>query len=49
VYGIQLVGGNRSPWLSLLSARRQASHLFLRYLVEGAERLGKEGQPASPD
>jgi riboflavin biosynthesis pyrimidine reductase len=49
VDGIQLLGGNHSPWLSLLSARRQASHLFLRYLVEGAEGLGKEGQPASPD
>ncbi|HUY07856.1 MAG TPA: dihydrofolate reductase family protein [Candidatus Dormibacteraeota bacterium] len=38
VDGLDLLGGSRSPGLSLLSARRQGSHLFLRYLVEGAEK-----------
>ena len=38
VDGVDLLGGERSPGLELLSARRHASHLFLRYRVEGADR-----------
>jgi riboflavin biosynthesis pyrimidine reductase len=37
VEGLDLLGGSRSPGLTLLSAHREGSHLFLRYLVEGAE------------
>ncbi|MGA7362283.1 MAG: dihydrofolate reductase family protein [Candidatus Dormiibacterota bacterium] len=37
VDGLDLLGGIRSPGLTLLSARRHRSHLFLRYTVERAE------------
>ncbi len=36
VDGLDLLGRDRSPWLRLLSARRDGSHLFLRYLAAGA-------------
>jgi riboflavin biosynthesis pyrimidine reductase len=32
--GIDLLARDRPPWLTLLSAHRHGSHLFLRYLVE---------------
>ena len=36
VDGADLLGGVHSPWLSLLSAKRHRSHLFLRYGTEWA-------------
>ncbi|MGC2192413.1 MAG: dihydrofolate reductase family protein [Candidatus Dormiibacterota bacterium] len=41
VDGVDLLEGERSAWLSLLSARRHGSHLFLRYLVEGGQAGGR--------
>jgi riboflavin biosynthesis pyrimidine reductase len=41
VDGVDLLEGERSAWLSLISARRHGSHLFLRYLVESGQAGGR--------
>jgi len=46
--GVDLLGQDRSPWLSLLSAHKQRSHLFLRYLVDGSARRAENAYPAGP-
>lgn len=48
VDGLDLLEGERSPWLNLQSARRHGSHVFLRYLVEGAERPPADAAGAGP-
>lgn len=36
VDGVDLLAGNKPPWLTLLSAHRHGSHLFLRYRLDQA-------------
>jgi riboflavin biosynthesis pyrimidine reductase len=45
VDGADLLEGERSPWLSLLSARRHRSHLFLRYRLERTTSAAESDTP----
>ncbi|HVB13949.1 MAG TPA: dihydrofolate reductase family protein [Candidatus Dormibacteraeota bacterium] len=49
VEGVDLLGAGEAAWLNLLSARREGSHLFLRYLVAGADRRVESDHSTGPE